>query len=603
MSEKFSVEVGQFDPSKISPPDLVPDAYGNNGRNIIEEDLAPKLDPRTRIPIPPTIPTGFAQPATEAPEIPGTVGILGAGVGGLYAAMILHSLSIPFEILEASDRTGGRVFTYQFSDQSHDYFDVGPMRYPYEPAMRRLFHLFTSHQLNSDDRRVAEKLIPYIFSSPNSFRYFNQVRLRADQVPPGDPFGFRATGVPNQDLTEGYSAILDDTFGSFVQGLRQDLVPPGSRRGWQRMMRQDNHSARSYMSVACNLPMPTIHWCETMDTSTDSYDKAFSEACLDMVAFGTDQTEWWCLDPGSLHLNTRVTGLRTVGADEVVGITVLQGEKKRTYQHVISTIPLPVFRTLDLDDERLFNVQQTNALRELSYGPSVKVGMKFRSQWWAENGLNIFGGQSYTDLNIRTTVYPSYGQEDPGKTTVLIASYTWTSDAAAMGALVGSDEETRARLTELVLRDLARVHNVDVAMLRDQLVDIFPWAWQNDPLTQGAFAFFGPGQFGRLYRNLTRPCGRHHLHMAGEALSARHAWIVGALDASWRAVAHILLRSYPDRYPAFISMWGKNEEWIPSRHFMQQINMENTRWGDNIELDLVLLNILGNDPDLLGNQE
>lgn len=317
MSENnFSVEVGPFDASKITPPDLVPDAYGNNGRNIIEEDLALKLDPRTRIPIPPAIPMGFAQPTTEAPDIPGTVGILGAGVGGLYAAMILHSLSIPFEILEASGRTGGRVFTYQFSDESHDYFvsafgsqltrtltnrpysikDVGAMRFPYEPAMRRLFHLFTSHQLNSDDRRVAEKLIPYIFSSPNSFRYFNRVRLRADQVPPGDPFDFRATGVPNQDLTEGYSSILDDTFGSFVQGLRQDLEPPGSRRGWQRMMRQDNHSARSYMSVACNLPMPTIRWCETMDTSTDSYDKAFSEACLDMVAFGTPQTDWWCLE-------------------------------------------------------------------------------------------------------------------------------------------------------------------------------------------------------------------------------------------------------------------------------------------------------------------
>lgn len=102
--------------------------------------------------------------------------------------------------------------------------------------------------------------------------------------------------------------------------------------------------------------------------------------------------------PGSLHLNTRVTGLRTVGGDEVFGITVLVGEETRTFQHAISTIPLPVFRTLDLDDERLFNVQQTNALRQLSYGPSVKIGMKFKSQWWAENGLDIVGGQSYTDL-------------------------------------------------------------------------------------------------------------------------------------------------------------------------------------------------------------
>lgn len=33
------------------------------------------------------------------------VGILGAGVGGLYAALILDSLNIKYEIIEASQRT------------------------------------------------------------------------------------------------------------------------------------------------------------------------------------------------------------------------------------------------------------------------------------------------------------------------------------------------------------------------------------------------------------------------------------------------------------------------------------------------------------------
>ncbi|KAG8897661.1 hypothetical protein FRC01_011235 [Tulasnella sp. 417] len=481
MSEEFSVEIGPFDPTKITPPDLVPDAYGNHGKHLIEEHLATKLDPSTWSPVPPSIPTSFIQSKTENPDIPKKVVILGAGVGGLYAGMILHSLGIPFEIFEASDRTGGRVFTHRFSkDKPHDYY------------------------LNSDERCVAKKLIEYKFSSRNSFHYFNDVRLRASEISPGrDQFDFAATGVPNQDLFEGYSAVINDTFGPFVEALRQDLAPPGSRRGWQRMMRQDNHSARSYMAVACNLPMPTIRWCETMDTSTDSYDKAFSEACLDMVAFGTDDTKWWCLDggsevltaamtnyieshsPGSLQRNTRATGLRTVGDDKVSGITVSVGDKSHTFEHVISTIPLPVFRTLDISDPRLFDVQQRNALRQLSYGPSVKIGIKFKSQWWAENGLDIVGGQSYSDQTIRTTVYPSYGLKEPDKTTVMIASYTWTSDAAAMGALVNENKECRERLQELVLRDLARVHNVDVAMLQEQFVDIFPWAWQNDPLTQG----------------------------------------------------------------------------------------------------------------------
>jgi len=67
-----------------------------------------------------------------------TVGIIGAGCAGLYAAMILKSLGIKFELLEGSHRVGGRVRTHHFSDKPHDYFDVGAMRFPRLWFMRRL---------------------------------------------------------------------------------------------------------------------------------------------------------------------------------------------------------------------------------------------------------------------------------------------------------------------------------------------------------------------------------------------------------------------------------------------------------------------------------
>lgn len=62
------------------------------------------------------------------------VGILGAGIGGLYTALILDSLDIEYEILEASDRTGGRMFTYKFpGGGKYDYY-VCRFRYsPHSP--------------------------------------------------------------------------------------------------------------------------------------------------------------------------------------------------------------------------------------------------------------------------------------------------------------------------------------------------------------------------------------------------------------------------------------------------------------------------------------
>src|ERR1700761_1407103 len=61
------------------------------------------------------------------------VGIIGAGVAGLFTAMIfdwLHDkipeLDITYDILEAADenRLGGRLYTHKFSEKTHDYYDV-----------------------------------------------------------------------------------------------------------------------------------------------------------------------------------------------------------------------------------------------------------------------------------------------------------------------------------------------------------------------------------------------------------------------------------------------------------------------------------------------
>jgi cation diffusion facilitator CzcD-associated flavoprotein CzcO len=50
--------------------------------------------------------------------------IIGAGVAGLYTAMMLDFLGIKYEILEASERHGGRLYTHHFNklDGPYQYF-------------------------------------------------------------------------------------------------------------------------------------------------------------------------------------------------------------------------------------------------------------------------------------------------------------------------------------------------------------------------------------------------------------------------------------------------------------------------------------------------
>ena len=87
------------------------DIFAYIGRSIIQEYVSPLEKQGAFLPLPP-------RALSDEP-----VGILGAGVGGLYTALMLQSLNVSYEIIEAANRTGGRMFTHKFSDGGiYDYF-------------------------------------------------------------------------------------------------------------------------------------------------------------------------------------------------------------------------------------------------------------------------------------------------------------------------------------------------------------------------------------------------------------------------------------------------------------------------------------------------
>jgi hypothetical protein len=111
--------------------DFEGDPLGYWGRNIIEDYddvLFKKLPadeyPRPQEAGPPSLPSLSKEGKDGVLTAGYPVGILGAGVGGLYTALILDSLGIEYEILEASaDRTGGRLFTHKFPEgKEYDYY-------------------------------------------------------------------------------------------------------------------------------------------------------------------------------------------------------------------------------------------------------------------------------------------------------------------------------------------------------------------------------------------------------------------------------------------------------------------------------------------------
>lgn len=92
------------------------------------------------------------------------------------------------------------------------------------------------------------------------------------------------------------------------------------------------------------------------------------------------------------HWVTKIAPIKD-GKDTVLSVSI-RGKAPRKYAHVISTVPLGAVRMIDLDKCKL-SYALTEALRTLQYGPSTKVGIRFKSRWWEQRGHR--GGVSYTD--------------------------------------------------------------------------------------------------------------------------------------------------------------------------------------------------------------
>ncbi len=115
---------------------------------------------------------------------------------------------------------------------------------------------------------------------------------------------------------------------------------------------------------------------------------------------------------GQILQNKRVTKISpaTSNGNQSSGpISVyVEGEAApRQYDHVISTVALSALRMIDLDDCNL-SWQLRESLRELEYGASVKVGIRFTHRWWEQQGQDHRGGISSTDRYVRGLFHCHY---------------------------------------------------------------------------------------------------------------------------------------------------------------------------------------------------
>ncbi|KAI8211277.1 putative bifunctional amine oxidase [Colletotrichum sp. SAR 10_66] len=469
------------------------------------------------------------------------VGIVGAGAAGLFTSLAIDwinnnierymgpgHLKIDYEILEAAseERFGGRLYTHRFSkDGTHDYYDVGAMRFPKNKVMERTFRLFDF--LDIKEGELGERTsptdwpvrVPYFLHDDDGVcpSYFNNVKKTGNawNGTEIDPFNLNQGIKPDQQipphLTKANPATL---FEQAIEGFLKDVhdrfrpkdehgnirarTPDEDDKLWTLLMNADKMSVRQFL-----LSYSTIQWLETATYGTGWYDQSLTEAVLEQLDFAEPEFHalqagdkrpnyWWCIDGGAqkiaetmrkkmkdpsiIKYNTQVVGMdadvqleRTVRRKMQLNLkNTITGEslEPRQYFAVFNSTTLAAANRMDLSNAGLlWDTKQ--AIRCLGYGASCKVGIKFKTAWWRDTPLKITnGGVARTDLPLQVCVYPSYNIDndiDPiEKPAVLLVSYTWGQTAQRIGALIAS--KSRNKRNEEILQEEVELKNL---LLRD----------------------------------------------------------------------------------------------------------------------------------------
>ncbi|WP_298477841.1 FAD-dependent oxidoreductase [uncultured Maribacter sp.] len=445
--------------------------------------------------------------------------VIGAGLSGLNAALILEESGFRVKIVEATNRIGGRVFSLddkivpghpelggngigggyaRILNAAKKYnLEMGPFRPRSTPRKKEsYFHINNKNILEENWTNHAMNPFPKGFKKgfPSSQQW--GVYQKLNPLPKNDLVAWRKKEFKKWDKSI-YTILKENGFSDKAIHLTA---------GTNSAYGTDEHSLSAMMYFQI------LNFINHQSTFKDSGGGVVKGNQRIPEAMAADFNQ-------DIVMKSPVKAI--IDNKDHVKIS-LENDKTMRARYVIATLPTPALRRISISS--FSNQIQQKGINELCYTPNLQIHFIPTENYWEKDGLPP---SIWSDQRFGRFMAMKNDPKNPNKVTSCVA-YIAGNQALEISKL------GKKKGISQVLKILEKIR----PSLKGTLKFAHYWSWINNPYAGGSYAYWKPGQITSYANEFAKPNGR--IHFAGEHTAVMMRGMEGAMESGERAAFDIM---------------------------------------------------------------